>query len=165
MFTDATSIQTDLSRWNVQKVTNFESFASGAGFLNTNIEGWDVSSGQNFADMFARRSGMVKNLCAWGPKIHESATVTNMFGVRDTTVAKCPSPKDPVLTMSPPGPFCHSCDTSSNSGGNSNNVGSGNDIFDGDSSSNSSTRKNVLGGGTFYFAMFLVILLHVCKMC
>ncbi len=71
MFSNATIFNQDIAKWDVSKVTNFYgtfSYTSGMnydlGVLGTN-GGWDVSSGENFGQMFYSNDIYNKDISNW----------------------------------------------------------------------------------------------------
>lgn len=53
MFLDASSMNSDLSGWNVSNVTNMESMFNGASSFDQNLGGWNVSSVTNMSSMLS----------------------------------------------------------------------------------------------------------------
>lgn len=59
--------------------------------------------------MFQFALSFNQSLCAWGPKMNESAFVSAMFKATDCESFDGGSMDDPNMTACPRGPFCHYC--------------------------------------------------------
>ena len=112
----SSSFNGDVSGWDVGMVTDTSWMFQSASSFNSDVSAWDVSSVQNMngmffdtsfngdisSKMFWLTSSFNKDLCLWGPQLHSFTMVTDMF---EST--SCPNQGDPVLSESPPGPFCN----------------------------------------------------------
>jgi surface protein len=103
MFYYATAFNQNISKWDVSSVTDMFTIFQGAFAFNQDISAWDVSGVTNMNSMFKLASAFNQNLCAWGSKLDSTTDVQFMF---DHT--GCPNKNDPILTDTPPGPFCSS---------------------------------------------------------
>jgi hypothetical protein len=54
--------------------------------------------------MFNAANGFNQNLCSWGARVQSDATVEFMF-----SGTACDEQGNPILTATPPGPFCNIC--------------------------------------------------------
>ena len=66
MFGSAKSFNSDISKWDVSRVTNMEDMFSGASSFNSDISKWDVFRVINMKEMFSEASSFSQTLCgAW----------------------------------------------------------------------------------------------------
>jgi len=65
MFRGATSLNQDISGWNVSNVTNMTSTFSGASSFNQSLDSWDVSSVTDMTSMFASAIVFDGQIGAW----------------------------------------------------------------------------------------------------
>ncbi len=77
MFENATAFNQDLSAWDVSSVTNMSVMFAGATAFNQDLSAWDVSNVISFYRMF-HQSGWNQSLAAWN--ISPSAQISYMIG-------------------------------------------------------------------------------------
>ena len=65
LFSDKTNFNSDISNWDVGRVTNMKWMFSYASSFNSDISNWNVSSVTNMYDMFARASHFNSNISNW----------------------------------------------------------------------------------------------------
>ena len=75
-FREASSMNQNLSLWNVSNVTNMANIFNGATLFNQNISGWNVSNVTNMGGMFRDASSFNQNISGWNV-----SNVTNMGGM------------------------------------------------------------------------------------
>ena len=73
MFYGATNFNSDISRWDVSRVTNMSRMFYGAKKFNSNISNWNVSSVTNMRYMFQNAEKFNSNISKW-----DVSHVTNM---------------------------------------------------------------------------------------
>jgi len=101
MFYFATSFNSDISSWNVARVTNMAGMFSGASSFNSDISKWDVSSVKDMYSMFFVASSFNQNLCPWGLKLSTTFNYDN--AMYSFISSGCPNKNSPTgLT----GPWC-----------------------------------------------------------
>ena len=77
---------------------------AGANSFDRDLSAWDTSSGRSFDEMFRFSLDFDRNLCAWGEKMDDKATVNEMF-----LSSACPDRGSPDLKRKVPGPLCYEC--------------------------------------------------------
>merc|ERR1719174_3478503 len=65
MFWAASSVNRDISQWDVSKVTNMGQMFNSASAFNSDISQWDVSSVTNMRDMFGMASSFNCDISQW----------------------------------------------------------------------------------------------------
>lgn len=78
-------------------------FASAVKF-DSDISSWEVGALEDARFMFHKASAFNQSLCEWGEHLSADTVVTAAFGN-----TACPKTADPILTATPPGPFCAAC--------------------------------------------------------
>lgn len=81
-FISSASLETDITGWNVSKVTNMYGLFSGARSFNQNISGWDVSKVTEMGYMFNDTTVFNQNIVGWNV-----SKVTNMQGMFNKATA------------------------------------------------------------------------------
>ena len=78
MFLDATSFNSEISKWDVSSVTDMSGMFANAALFDGDISKWDVSRVTNMTDMCLGATSFKQQLCgaAW---VHSKATKDNMF--------------------------------------------------------------------------------------
>jgi surface protein len=76
MFRDATSFNTDLSKWDVSSVTNMYAMFLGAPLFSSDLSKWDVSSVQDMDGMFCRATAFNGDISKW-----DVSSVEDMHGM------------------------------------------------------------------------------------
>jgi surface protein len=110
-FFGCASFNQDLSFWDVSKVTAMDhTFQGCTSFEGKGLETWDVINVQTAKGTFMGAKSLETDLCPWGEKLQlentKDATQDMFRGARS-----CLSKDDPNFSVSPPGPFCHWCET------------------------------------------------------
>lgn len=77
MFAGATSLNCDLTKWNVSSVTNMESMFKGARSFNSDLSGWDVSLVTNMDSMFEGACSFNGDLGGWN--VSPQTTTKSIF--------------------------------------------------------------------------------------
>ena len=74
------SLIKDISKWDVQLVTDMRDMFSNATKFNQDLSKWNVSSVESMTNMFKRATSFNQSLCSWGQqKLKSSLQVTEMF--------------------------------------------------------------------------------------
>jgi len=86
------SFNTNLSCWDVSKVTDMYGMFYNARAFNNNISSWDVSSVTTMGYMFAYASSFGMKLCNWS-LLNPSVNVTDMFAGSNCSIEcfDCPA--------------------------------------------------------------------------
>jgi surface protein len=108
MFHRAKSFNGDVSSWQTTSAITMWSMFDEAHDFNIDISAWDVSNVESFETMFYGARSFSQSLCPWGPRIQSLAydSIVTMFLLTEM----CPeSGETPLMTVSPPGPFCFIC--------------------------------------------------------
>ena len=94
-----TPFNDDISAWDVSSVDNFSNMFAGATSFNQNLSKWDVSNGNTFEYMFVGASSFDQRLC-WYMNTSEEIATYNMFGgyggCIDTTCGTAPVTVPPI---------------------------------------------------------------------
>jgi surface protein len=100
------SVNSDLSAWNVSQVESFYGTFLGATSFNSDLSAWTPSSAKDCWYMFGGASNFNSNLCSWGERIPSGQLidVTDMF-----LGSGCPVQDSPNLADLPAGPWCFDC--------------------------------------------------------
>merc|ERR1719353_1634699 len=87
MFHSANSFNSDLSKWDVSRVTDMTTMFRNARSFNRDISKWDVSSVSNMDSMFRGAILFTRKLCgaAW---VHSKARKTVMFAGSSGSISK-----------------------------------------------------------------------------
>ena len=73
MFSNCTSLNQDISHWNVSNITNMFSLFQDAEAFNQSLDNWNVSNVANMGNMFQRAEAFNQDLNSWN-----TASATNM---------------------------------------------------------------------------------------
>ena len=84
MFSDARNFTGDLSRWNVGEVTDMSYMFYEAESFNSDISGWDVSKVQQMYSMFERAVAFSQDITGWS--FDDSAYADDYYGPGHTYV-------------------------------------------------------------------------------
>lgn len=76
-FREASSMNQNLSLWNVSNVTNMANMFNGATLFNQNISGWNVSNVTNMRGLFRDASSFNQNIGSWN--VGSVTNMANMF--------------------------------------------------------------------------------------
>ena len=76
-FISSASLETDITGWNVSRVTNMYELFSGARSFNQNISGWDVSKVTNMQGMFNKATAFNQAIGTWS--VGNVGNMTEMF--------------------------------------------------------------------------------------
>jgi surface protein len=76
-FRDASSLNCDLSAWDVSRVTDFSECFRGASSFNGDISTWNTSIATNFTSMFFSATAFNNNIGSWN--VSSSQSFENMF--------------------------------------------------------------------------------------
>ncbi|MGH1386618.1 BspA family leucine-rich repeat surface protein [Kordia sp.] len=77
MFWKASSLNQDISAWNVSNITNMGYMFNGATNFNKDISGWNVSAVENMSYMFRSASNFNQNISNWN--VSNVSNMANMF--------------------------------------------------------------------------------------
>jgi surface protein len=114
MFEDAYNFNVDISSWDVRNVKDFTRMFTNARSFNRDLAEWNLLSVVRFEQMFTNSTSFSYDLCSWGHQLAqnlESENVSESTGV-NTMFKGTQCPKSSIATdysISPPGPFCHTC--------------------------------------------------------
>jgi Mycoplasma protein of unknown function, DUF285 len=72
--------------------------------FNSDLSDWDVSRLSDAASMFREAGMVIQNLCSWGTRLAENVKVTDMF-----SMTNCSEQGDPSTDDIARGPFCAKC--------------------------------------------------------
>ena len=104
MFYGAQLFHSDLSRWKVSNARTMYAMFYDAQSFNSDISPWNVSNTGTMYAMFYGAKSFNQNLCPWGDRLRSRTNTSSMFWATN-----CSSPEEPVVTGTPPGPFCYNC--------------------------------------------------------
>lgn len=76
-FRDASSLNCNLSSWNVSQVNDFTSCFNGASLFNGDISSWNTSKGLEFTSMFSNATSFNNNISSWN--VGSGTLFTRMF--------------------------------------------------------------------------------------
>jgi surface protein len=88
MFAGAKKFNQDLSKWNVENVTNMEGMFTSALEFNQDLSSWIVSKVTNMNYMFSNAKRFSYTLKEWGEKIPNNISTHDMF--KETSVREVP---------------------------------------------------------------------------
>jgi len=77
MFRNASSINADLSSWDVSNVELFNGMFRGASLFNGNISNWDINGAEEMSSMFSFASSFNQDISGWRPD--NVTTMASMF--------------------------------------------------------------------------------------
>ena len=100
MFLNAVNFNSDISNWNVGAVTKMDGMFAGT-YFNSDISNWNVGAVTNMRQMFKGARSFNQNLCPWGSKLPSNlnyASAADMF--LDSGCANKNKPTGPT------GPWC-----------------------------------------------------------
>ena len=104
MFQENDAFNRDISKWNVKSGTSFQSMFELSVF-NRDISRWNVKSGTTFKNMFLSAKKFQQNLCAWGKRMRNTASVNSMF-----KNSGCVNKKTPTSPFAESKRFCETCE-------------------------------------------------------
>merc|ERR1712151_753310 len=90
MFEGASKMNSDLSRWNVRKVTDMSQMFFYAESFNGNVSAWNVSNVKQMTNMFRGAESFNGDLSKW--KVSDETDMSCMFDA-NFEVSKRPTPQ------------------------------------------------------------------------